>query len=133
LKTTILVLGRNNYDINKYLNSNFILTEENKIVYLENNDINIYYLTTHKSKGLEEENVIIINVEDNIMGFPNKIIDDPILKYVKENKEYYPYEEERRLFYVALTRTKNNVYIMVNKRKESIFIKEIKKQASLFN
>ena len=88
-------------------------------------NIKIRYLTVHKSKGLEEENVIIINLENKINGFPSKIENNEILKYVLNENDNYPYEEERRLFYVALTRTKNNVYLFVNKKNESIFVKEI--------
>ena len=55
------------------------------------------------------------------------MIDDQVLKYVKNYKEYYTYDEERRLFYVALTRTKENIYIIVNKSSESVFVSEIKK------
>ena len=65
------------------------------------------YLTVHKSKGLEEENVIIINLTNNKTGFPNKIEDNKILKYVSCKEDKYKYAEERRLFYVAITRTKN--------------------------
>ena len=50
----IMVLGRNNNDIYKYLNSNFKLENQN-IIYLKNENIKIRYLTVHKSKGLEEE------------------------------------------------------------------------------
>ena len=120
----IMVLGRNNNDIYKYLNSNFRLKNQN-IIYLKNENIKIRYLTVHKSKGLEEENVIIINLENKINGFPSKIENNEILKYVLNENDNYPYEEERRLFYVALTRTKNNVYLFVNKKNESIFVKEI--------
>ena len=80
----------------------------------------------HKSKGLESKNVILINIEDSYTGMPTKIKEEQILKYLNNNKEYYPYEEERRLFYVALTRTKNNVYIISSYNKESIFVKELK-------
>ena len=85
----------------------------------------IRYLTVHRSKGLEEETVIILNLEDNDWGFPNKIKDEKILKYILPKKEKYKYAEERRLFYVALTRTKNEVYLLVNKNNKSNFIKEI--------
>ena len=64
-------------------------------------------------------------MNDDILGIPNKIKDDKVLKFVNNNKDVYPYEEERRLFYVALTRTKNEVYLLADKRKPSIFIKEI--------
>ena len=41
------------------------------------------------------------------------------------NQNEYPYEEERRLFYVALTRTRNYIYLLVPKNNPSIFIKEL--------
>ena len=114
----ILILGRNNFDINKY----FKLDKDN---YIEYNRANIRYLTIHASKGLEEECVVIINLKDDILGIPNKIKDDKILKSVNNNKDIYPYEEERRLFYVALTRTKSDVYLLVDKKNPSIFVKEL--------
>lgn len=120
-KKNVLVLIRNNNDINKILTKE-IVTENNIIKY---KDMNIKYLTVHRSKGLEEETVIIINLEDNDWGFPNKIKDEKILKYILPKKEKYKYAEERRLFYVALTRTKNEVYLLVNKNNKSNFIKEI--------
>ena len=35
-----------------------------------------------------------------------------VLNFVKRNGDSFSYAEERRLFYVALTRTKNNVYLL---------------------
>lgn len=126
IDTKILVLGRNNNDIN-LLHSEEINIKNNKLIYLKDKTKEIKYLTVHKSKGLEEENVIIINMENKLTGFPNQIKDNKMLKFVSKQYEKYPYSEERRLFYVALTRTKNNVYILTPKKNESIFIKEIKK------
>ena len=104
----LFILSRNNSDLNNV-----------KLPYKK--------MTVHKSKGLECDYVFIINVNNNKNGFPNKYTDHYILKYVNNYKEYYPYEEERRLFYVALTRCKKKVYIFVPRNNESIFIKEIKK------
>lgn len=119
----IMVLGRNNKDILNYIDNTY--TQDNDI-YTYNNK-SFRYLTIHKSKGLESEYVIIINMEDKLLGLPTKIKDEKILKYVNNTKDYYPYEEERRLFYVALTRTKNKTYIVSPYKNESIFTKEIKK------
>lgn len=123
----ILVLGRNNNDINFVIDKKYFKLEKDNIIYLENPDIKIKYLTIHKSKGLEAENVILINLEDKLLGFPNKIVDSKILKYVSCNSDRIPYSEERRLFYVALTRTKNYVFLLVPKKNESIFVKELKR------
>ena len=119
----ILILGRNNFDIYKY----FKVDKGGCIQY---NNCNIKYLTIHASKGLEEECVVIINLRDDILGIPNKIIDNKILKCVNNNIDIYPYEEERRLFYVALTRTKSDVYLLVDNKNPSIFVKEIIKDNS---
>lgn len=125
INTNIFVLGRNNKDINFILKSNKFKIEGNKIIYDDNIEKDIKFLTIHRSKGLEADNTIILNMIDNYLGFPSKIVNDKILNFVTNDKELYPYEEERRLFYVALTRTKNNVYILTKKGKESIFVKEI--------
>ena len=122
----ILVLGRNNNDINLVLNPKYFkLTNNNIIKYKDNKNIQIKYLTVHKSKGLEEEIVILINLENKLLGFPNKILSPKILRFVSRKFEKFPYSEERRLFYVALTRTKNNVYLLVPEQNESIFVKEL--------
>ena len=120
----VLVLGRNNSDINQYfsvINGAF-----------EYNGRVNKYLTVHASKGLEEECVVIINLKDDLLGFPSRIKDDKILDNVNNGNDIYPYEEERRLFYVALTRTKSDVYLLVDKNNPSIFIKEVIKDYSRY-
>lgn len=126
-KKPILVLGRNNKDIHQIVDKNFKVTESNQIIYKKNPNIFLYYMTTHKSKGLEEENVIIINLENKFLGFPNKIKDDEILRLVSKKFEKYPFSEERRLFYVALTRTKNYVYLLTPCKNQSVFVSELEK------
>lgn len=88
--------------------------------------LQITYLTAHSSKGLGYDNVIIINGKDAVLGFPSKIVDDPVMKLVIKDDDSYEFAEERRLFYVALTRTKNRVFIITPKYKPSPFILEIK-------
>ncbi len=119
-KKNILVLGRNRKDIYNVLNSNIHYQEK-----YHYKNISFQYMTVHQSKGLEEDCVIIIHLENSIMGFPNKLDEDPIFRFLNPNKETYAYEEERRLFYVALTRTKNENYLLVPKNKESLFVKEL--------
>ncbi len=83
--------------------------------------------TIHKSKGLEADNVILVN-SDNI---PFKHKSHELLDYFLKTNEGIKYPEERRLFYVALTRTKKKIYIMVNSH-ESIFIRELRKNYKEF-
>jgi DNA helicase-4 len=83
------------------------------------------YLTAHKSKGTEADHVIITNLESGKLGFPCNISDDPLLSLVLAKEETYPYAEERRLFYVAVTRAKKHVYLLYDPDNYSPFIKEI--------
>ena len=83
------------------------------------------FLTIHKSKGLESENTIIINLEDKYDSLPSKIEENEYLKYVKPLKDKFKYSEERRLFYVGLTRCRSNNILLVKKDNPSIFIKEL--------
>lgn len=124
----ILVLGRNNFNINNYLDKDIIL-DNNKILYKNKN---IQYLTIHKSKGLEEDEVIILDCNNETYGIPSLVKEEKILKYFKTKKNYFKFSEERRIFYVAMTRSKNNVYFLVNKKNPSIFIKELLKGYSKY-
>ena len=123
----ILVLGRNNSDINMVIDDKYFKLVENNLIYKANESIKIEYLTIHKSKGLESDNVIIINLEDDYLSLPNKIKENKILRYVTLNKDIFKFAEERRLFYVGLTRTKNYVYLLTPYKNESIFISELKR------
>jgi len=119
---SLMILGRNNNDINKVIDAKYLIVD--KIIY---NNKNIYYKTIHKAKGLEEKNILIINLTNDTNSLPSKIKDENILKYVLIHKDIYPFEEERRLFYVALTRTENYCYLFVPKKNPSIFIEELVK------
>ena len=109
IDTKYLILGRNNKDKDLF------------------NIQDKPFLTIHKSKGLEEDNIILINLTNNNNSLPSKIKNHKIINKIIKT-DYYPYEEERRLFYVALTRTRNNIYLLVPKSNYSIFIKELMKK-----
>lgn len=118
----IMILGRNNFDIYDYINPKF--SYENDILYYKN--LEIPYYTIHKSKGLEAEYVVILNCNNDTLGIPNKIENNVIIKKLFPNAEI-KYAEERRLFYVAITRCKESAYLLYDKSKPSYFIKELKK------
>jgi len=123
----ILIISRNNFDLKKYTKSlNITYLENNYISIKEFKDKKIRFMSIHKSKGLESDVVILLNAIDDTLGFPCKLKDEKVINLVK-NSLTYPYEEERRLFYVALTRTKSYIYILTFRNNESIFISEIKR------
>ena len=126
-KPKIMIIGRNNNDILMLDGKKFKII--NNVIFYK--DIEIKYITAHKSKGLEEDNVIIINLENKITGFPSKILNHDILSLISNDREDFVFDEERRLFYVALTRTKNYVYLLAPIKAPSLFVEELIKYKSV--
>lgn len=135
----IIILGRNNFDIDFIeQSSNYefkLVKSRDKVIikYKKYPLLRMSYLTAHRSKGLEADNVIMINLENKQLGFPNKISDDPVLSLVLTNKDDFQYAEERRLFYVGVTRTKNTTYLIVPDKNPSVFIEELKRKVNVIN
>lgn len=117
----IMILGRNNNDIFSYLNSNLLYDKGNII--LKNINVSIKYKTVHSAKGLEADCVILINLKNSLLGFPSQIKTNNLINEMFK-KEKYEFASERRLFYVALTRTKKKIYLLYPDN-PSIFLKEI--------
>ena len=127
-KHKILLLGRYSKDKEMLLYTDYFTEYRGKIKSKANEHADITFLTVHKSKGLGYDDVILINGADKLYGFPSKVEDKPIIELLKNSSdENIEYAEERRLFYVAMTRTKNKFYIAVPQSKKSIFVKEISK------
>ena len=128
----ITLLSRVNKDIFPLVNNHIFSKDKNndKVVYKKRKDINIKFSSIHKSKGLETSEVIILNFKDEMQGFPSQIIDDDVLDFVKISDEGI-FDEERRLLYVALTRTMNNNYLLAPSYGPSIFIKDLKKDKNV--
>ena len=122
ISNDIMILTRNNKDIYDYLDNDFKL--ENNIITYQDKKLKFY--TVHKSKGLEAEYVVVLNCNDETLGFPNKIENNPLIQKLYSNNEI-KFAEERRLFYVAITRCKEKTYLMYAKDNPSPFIIEIKK------
>ncbi len=132
INKNILLLGRYQFDFNNIIsNKNFHKINEEQLLYKKSNQLLLYYLTIHKSKGLGFDNVIIVNGNNGIYGFPSLIKNDPIMKIINKDIDEQNKEEERRLFYVALTRSKNDVYILCQKHTISPFVEEIQEYSNV--
>lgn len=106
---------------------NFLLTELMGFLKNEYPNFDIKFSTVHGSKGNEADYVIVLNIDKGKFGFPSKIEDDPILNLVIPEGDEFEDAEERRLFYVAITRTKKNVFLLSNMYEKSTFIEEVVK------
>ncbi len=104
-------------------------TEPENMVELkkEHPDLKLSYMTVHRSKGLEADYVMVLGLCSGDYGFPTEFTDDPILDLVLATPETYPNAEERRLFYVAITRAKRGVYLLADSELPSSFVEELRK------
>jgi DNA helicase IV len=119
---SILVLGRYHFqrDGLSWSKANFTFP-----------NFEINFRTVHSAKGLEADYVIVLGMTAGRYGFPSEVVDDPILNAVLSESEEYPHAEERRLFYVALTRARHAVHLVVDCASPSPFISELTKYHGL--
>jgi DNA helicase-4 len=89
------------------------------------NVLQLEYKTIHSSKGLQADYVILIGLVAGKSGFPSEIADDVLLHLVMPTPETFPHAEERRLFYVALTRARCRVYLISGQWAPSCFLNEL--------
>ena len=120
---SIFLLGRYSFD-DYYLSFTYQSVKENGKFYYLINGRKIEFLTVHKSKGLEADYVIILQCNKDVYGFPSQVSDDPVLDIVLTKSDKFPFGEERRLFYVAITRAKIRTIVMYDKRYPSVFVDE---------
>ena len=131
--SSILLLGRFQIDRFRLTHcSKFKLTPDS-IEFRPRPDLKVRFLTVHQSKGLEADYVIILNNRDAKLGFPAHVKDPPLkaelVKITEELRlDQVSVNEERRLFYVALTRAKKQVILLTVDGKESSFIKELRRK-----
>ena len=129
--SSIYFLGRYRHDVHIFENNPIFKFNYDdvsgvvKVIYLMRRDLDIRYLTAHSSKGLQADYVFILNNADSIMGFPSRIEDSSLVELLLEGSDDFPFAEERRLFYVALTRAKVKAYLLVRDGKESVFVQEL--------
>lgn len=129
-QSNILLLGRFGFDGERLARTGLFeyVNRGAKIRSVKYPELDITFMTAHASKGLGYDNVIVVNGRNETYGFPSKIEDDPVLSLVVREDKSMQYAEERRLFYVAMTRTKNRVYFIAPEKNPSEFLLEIKKE-----
>lgn len=132
--SSVFFIGRYSFDAKLLSDSGLFECRYNnvsgfvEVKYHKRTDLKMNFITAHKSKGLQADYIFIINNKKSRMGFPSKIQDAAILNLLLDNCDQYPYAEERRLFYVALTRAKKKAFLVTVKNQESEFAMELKER-----
>lgn len=131
---SIFVLYRYNLDCPTKLRTfeeNFSIDRSGFIRRKRESKRNIQFMTIHASKGLEAQHVFIVFPDGINRRFPSEIEDHFIFNLVRSSRDNYPFAEERRLFYVAISRAQQNVYLVSRREVEnSAFWDEIKNYES---
>jgi DNA helicase IV len=121
-RVSVMLLGR-------YRNDRPALLERWRAQYGDMLDLE--FRTVHSSKGLEAEYVFILNVTEGTRGFPSQMQDDPVLQMAMPAPDEFLFAEERRLFYVAMTRARRQVRFFTVSGKPSRFLVELVKNNEL--
>ena len=111
----ILLLGRYGFDVNIFKNTELTIHESKDSIYVSYNGRKMNFMTVHQSKGLECDYIILLNCNGGTIGFPSQISDSPVLKYVLSEPDTYAFSEERRVFYVGITRAKKHTLLLLSK------------------
>lgn len=122
---SVLIIGRYNYDAGALGFKYTPQDADKKTIWLTLGGRKVRFMSVHGSKGLEADHVILINCNRGVNGFPSLIEDDPILNFVLSDKDQFENGEERRVFYVAITRAKKNMHVFYCKRTPSCFVDEL--------
>lgn len=120
----ILLLGRYSFDLNVFKNSSLEVHEGKDGAYVRYGRRQMRFMTVHQSKGLECDFIILLNCNGGAIGFPSQISDSPVLKYVLSEPDAFAFSEERRIFYVGITRAKKHTWVLYDVNNPSPFVKE---------
>ncbi|MDE2696152.1 MAG: UvrD-helicase domain-containing protein [Chloroflexota bacterium] len=89
--------------------------------------LRVEFSTVHRAKGREADYVVVLDLKNERRGFPSQVEDDPLLDLVlPSGATGYPHAEERRLFYVAMTRARRGAYLVTDPQQPSAFVTELR-------
>jgi len=113
-KVNVLILGRTRFSKPKMEKLNTQYPQ-----------MRLGFMTVHRAKGKEADYVIVTDLTKGKHGFPSEKQNHPILESLLPTGDDYRHAEERRLFYVALTRARHHVYLLTHPHRSSNFVREL--------
>ena len=130
LEMKLQIISRFNHDLAFIADAPEININGEKVSWLleSGNKLEFEFCSIHKSKGITRDIVIVLNMNDDLMGMPAQRENDPLIDMLLSAQESYPFAEERRLFYVALTRARKATYLIAKEKKPSPFLFELSEE-----
>ena len=116
----ILLIGRYNEDIN-LLNNNYKINNQN-ITYINREDLNIKFVLARRCKEEQADYTIILNNSNSLSGFPNKLLEAPILNQIMNNN----IDLEKILYYNACLTSSKGLFLYLTGQSNSSFVEELK-------
>lgn len=119
-RLSVLVLGRYRRSLNELPKSG------------RSRSLRFEFSTVHSAKGREADYVVVLDLKDDRLGFPSKVEDEPLMDLVLPpmSGRAYPHPEERRLFYVAMTRARIGAYLIADPTRPSKFVEELIRESA---
>ena len=128
--SSVLLLGRYNHDVLLLNSYGFSWTPDisdrsSTIVrYSRRPDLSMRFMTIHGSKGFQANYVFSLNNKSGTYGFPSRREEPPVISMLLGGEDTQ-LDEERRLFYVAMTRANRALYLLTYEGQESEFYREL--------
>ncbi|MBP5134810.1 MAG: UvrD-helicase domain-containing protein, partial [Paludibacteraceae bacterium] len=123
---SVYILSRYAFDFNIFKGGGYNYREHDRNIEITIYNRKVRCLTVHQAKGLEADHIFLLKCDSDIYGFPSMISDDPVLEYLlSQQEESVEFAEERRVFYVAITRAKLSTTIFYRRNNPSVFVDEI--------
>ena len=122
---SVLVIGRYAFavqSVDSFLNNNKAVAWKGTSLLVAGREL--AFQTVHSAKGLEADHVIILDCNGGRYGFPSQVEDDPIMQHVLSAADSFENAEERRLFYVAITRARKGTYCLYDEKNPSEIVEE---------
>lgn len=120
----IMLLGRYGFDFKVLKDTDLKIQDNKDRVVVTCGSRKLSFMTVHQSKGLECDYVILLNCNGGTLGFPSQIADNQVLKYVLSEPDVFAFSEERRIFYVGITRAKKHTWVLYDEKNPSPFVCE---------
>ncbi|NMN00931.1 helicase IV [Bifidobacterium sp. DSM 109958] len=136
-RASVLMLGRYASDVGLILDNDreglFELRDAGtdggagrRLVFRDRPDLDIRFMTVHASKGLQCDFTFLLSCSGGVRGFPSAVPDEPLLGLILPETESFPDAEERRLCYVAMTRCRRKLFLVVDRARPSRFMYELR-------